>query len=203
MASQPLTYRGYRFPPEVISHAVWLYHRFGLSLRDVEDLLAERGITVTYEAIRQWCLAFGLDYAHRLLRTRAFAKWGPRLSLPRLDRHRHPLRAHLLQPQEDQPEHRVRRPERGRQTGEREHLARQLHALRSGVGLRFKEFKAVVTFNWCGTKAPRGYAGTLASRTERGRRRRISPYVCVPPCSSFQRSQAPCTFIQNCGLVSK
>ena len=49
----------------------------------------------------------------------------------------------------------------------------------------------------------RGYAGTLASRTERGRRRRISPYVCVPACSSFQRSHAPCTFIQNCGLVSK
>jgi len=60
------SYRGYRFPPEIISHAVWLYHRFSLSFRDVEDLLAERGITVTYEAIRQWCLTFGLDYARRL-----------------------------------------------------------------------------------------------------------------------------------------
>ena len=50
------SYRGYRFPPEIISHAVWLYHRFSLSFRDVEDLLAERGITVTYETIRQWCL---------------------------------------------------------------------------------------------------------------------------------------------------
>ena len=43
-----------------------LYHRFGLSFRDVEDLLAERGVTVKYEAIRQWCLTFGLDYARRL-----------------------------------------------------------------------------------------------------------------------------------------
>ena len=66
--SQPPNYRGYRFPPEIISHAVWLYHRFGLSFRDVEDLLAERGVTVTYEAIRQWCLTFGLDYARRLRR---------------------------------------------------------------------------------------------------------------------------------------
>ena len=56
MISQSPSYRGYRFPPAIISHAVWLYHRFGLSFRDVEDLLAERGVTVTYEAIRQWCL---------------------------------------------------------------------------------------------------------------------------------------------------
>ena len=63
MTSQPPSYHGYRFPPEIIGHAVWLYHRFGLSCRDVEDLLAERGITVTYEAIRHWCRTFGLDYA--------------------------------------------------------------------------------------------------------------------------------------------
>ena len=44
-------YGGYRFPPEIISHAVWLYHRFGVSFRDVEDLLAQRGLTVSYEAI--------------------------------------------------------------------------------------------------------------------------------------------------------
>ena len=56
MMSQPPSYRGYRFPPEIISHAVWLYHRFGLSFRDVEDLLAERGVSVTYASIRQWCL---------------------------------------------------------------------------------------------------------------------------------------------------
>ena len=70
MMSQPPSYRGYRFPPEIISHAVWLYHRFGLSFRDVEDLLAERGVSVTYESIRQWCLTFGLDYARRLRRHR-------------------------------------------------------------------------------------------------------------------------------------
>ena len=66
MTNPSPSYRGYRFLPEIISHAVWLYHRFGLSFRDVEDLLAERGITVTYEAIRQWCRTFGLDYARRL-----------------------------------------------------------------------------------------------------------------------------------------
>ena len=70
MTSQPPSYRGYRFPSEIISHAVWLYYRFGLSFRDVEDLLAERGITVTYEAIRLWCRTFGLDYARRLRRRR-------------------------------------------------------------------------------------------------------------------------------------
>ena len=66
MTQQPPPYRGYRFPPEIISRAVWLYHRFSLSFRDVEDLLAERGVTVTYETIRQWCLTFGLEYARRL-----------------------------------------------------------------------------------------------------------------------------------------
>jgi putative transposase len=49
------SYRGYRFPAEIINHAVWMYHRFCLSFRDVEDLLAQRGITVSYEAIRLWC----------------------------------------------------------------------------------------------------------------------------------------------------
>ena len=53
---------------EIISHAVWLYHRFGVSFRDVEDLLAQRGITVSYEAIRLWCLTFGSAYARRLKR---------------------------------------------------------------------------------------------------------------------------------------
>ena len=58
-------YFRHRFPPEIISHAVWLYHRYCLSFRDVEDLLAERGITVSYETIRQWCGKFGPDYARR------------------------------------------------------------------------------------------------------------------------------------------
>ena len=63
-------YRGYRFPPEIISHAVWLYYRFCLSFRDTEDLLAERGITVSYETIRQWCTKFGRAYAGALKRRR-------------------------------------------------------------------------------------------------------------------------------------
>jgi putative transposase len=69
MSSQP-NYRGYRFPPEIISHTVWLYHRFTLSLRDIEDLLAERNVIVSYESIRQWCATFGLDYARRLRKRR-------------------------------------------------------------------------------------------------------------------------------------
>ena len=63
MMSQAPSYHGYRFPPDIINHAVWLYHRFGLSFRDVEDLLAQRGITVTYETIRHWCRTFGSAYA--------------------------------------------------------------------------------------------------------------------------------------------
>ena len=70
MTSEPATYPGYRFPAEVISHAVWLYHVFGLSLREVELLLAERGITASHESIRQWCLKFGADFAHKLRRRR-------------------------------------------------------------------------------------------------------------------------------------
>jgi transposase-like protein len=54
-----ISYSGYRFPPEVIQQAVWLYLRFSLSFRDVEDLLAERGITVSYETVRRWVNHFG------------------------------------------------------------------------------------------------------------------------------------------------
>jgi len=61
-------YHGYRFPPEIISHAVWLYYRFSLSLRDVEELLAKRGILVSYETIRQRCRKFGPEYARKLKR---------------------------------------------------------------------------------------------------------------------------------------
>ena len=61
-------YRGYRFPREIISHSVWLYHRFSLSFRDVEELLAKRGIIVSYETIRQWCRKFGPEYARKLTR---------------------------------------------------------------------------------------------------------------------------------------
>jgi len=66
MKSAPSRYHRHRFPPEIIGYAVWVYHRFCLSFRDVEDLLAERGIIVSYEAIRQWCWKFGPDYARRL-----------------------------------------------------------------------------------------------------------------------------------------
>ena len=61
-------YKRHRFPPEIIQYAVWLYHRFNLSHRDIEDLLARRGITVSYESIRLWCNKFGPLYARRLRR---------------------------------------------------------------------------------------------------------------------------------------
>jgi putative transposase len=59
-------YHGHRYPPEIITHAVWLYYSSGLSLKDVEDLPAKRGIVVSYETIRRWGRKFGLDYARRL-----------------------------------------------------------------------------------------------------------------------------------------
>jgi putative transposase len=59
-------YKNHRFPSEIISHAVWLYFRFCLSYRDVEELLFARGVTVTYEAIRKWCRKFGQSYANQL-----------------------------------------------------------------------------------------------------------------------------------------
>jgi putative transposase len=63
-------YRGFRFPPEVIEHAVWLYHCFSLSLRDVELILAARGIVVSYESIREWGLRFGRIFANMLRQRR-------------------------------------------------------------------------------------------------------------------------------------
>jgi putative transposase len=62
------TYKRHRFPPDIISHAVWLYYRFNLSHRDIEDLLAECGINVSREAIRLWCNKFGAIYTRRLKR---------------------------------------------------------------------------------------------------------------------------------------
>ena len=61
-----ISYATYRFPPEIIQHAVWLYFRFPLSYRDVEDLLSERGIDVSYETVRRWALKFGHAYAYKL-----------------------------------------------------------------------------------------------------------------------------------------
>jgi len=72
-----ISYRHHRFPPEIIQQAVWLYFRFPLSFRDVEDLLAERGIDVSYETVRRWALKFGLAYARNLrrLRPRSGSRW--------------------------------------------------------------------------------------------------------------------------------
>jgi transposase-like protein len=67
---QKISYARYRFPPVIIQHAVWLYFRFPLSFRDVEDLLAERGIDVSYETVRRWALKFGQAYARKLRQTR-------------------------------------------------------------------------------------------------------------------------------------
>ena len=64
------TYARHRFPPQIIQHAVWLYFRFALSYRDVEDLLAERGVDVSYETVRRWALKFGRLYASRIRRRR-------------------------------------------------------------------------------------------------------------------------------------
>jgi putative transposase len=71
------SYKGFRFPSEIISHAVWLYFRFSLRFRDVEELLAQRGMVVTSETVRQWCLKFGQTYANELRsrRPRCGDKW--------------------------------------------------------------------------------------------------------------------------------
>lgn len=68
MNTSPVSYKRHRFPPQIIAHAVWLYFRFPLSLRLVEELLLERGIVVSYETIRRWGKKFGPDYARRLSR---------------------------------------------------------------------------------------------------------------------------------------
>jgi len=72
-----ISYRRHRFHPDIIRQAVWLYFRFTMSYRDVEDLLAERGIDVSYETVRLWVLKFGQAYAHRIRKRRptAFDHW--------------------------------------------------------------------------------------------------------------------------------
>ena len=65
------SYKGFRFPVEIISHCVWLYYRFPLSLREVEEMMLARGVTVSHETIRQWTGKFGQAYANRLRRRRA------------------------------------------------------------------------------------------------------------------------------------
>jgi putative transposase len=68
VGSASLSYKGHRYPVEVISHCVWLYHRFPLSFREVEELMLERGIVVSYETVRHWCGKFGQTYADVLRR---------------------------------------------------------------------------------------------------------------------------------------
>jgi putative transposase len=68
MSQEPISYKHHRFPPEIIARAVWLYYRFPLSLRLVEEMLLERGIVVSYETIRRWGIKFGPNYARRLRR---------------------------------------------------------------------------------------------------------------------------------------
>ena len=70
MKLPPNPYHRHRFPADLISHAVWLYHVFSLSFRDIELLLAERGIIVSYESIRRWCLKFAAGFADNLRRRR-------------------------------------------------------------------------------------------------------------------------------------
>jgi putative transposase len=70
MRKPPDPQHRYRFPADLISHAVWLYHVFSLSFRDVELLLAERGVIVSYESVRQWCVKFGASFADKLRRRR-------------------------------------------------------------------------------------------------------------------------------------
>lgn len=74
---QPVSYARHQFPPEIIRHAVWLYLRFSLSYRDIEELLAERGIQATYESVRRWVLKFGPTFARNLrrLRPRPASTW--------------------------------------------------------------------------------------------------------------------------------
>jgi putative transposase len=68
MSKRSSLYKRHRFPPTIIQHVVGLYHRFNLSNRDIEDLMAERGIAISYESIRLWCIKFGPQYARRLRR---------------------------------------------------------------------------------------------------------------------------------------
>lgn len=68
MSTSPVSYKRHHFPAQIIAHAVWLYFRFPLSLRRVEELLLERGIAVSHETIRLWGKKFGPDYARRLRR---------------------------------------------------------------------------------------------------------------------------------------
>ncbi|PZG92188.1 IS6 family transposase [Streptomyces sp. NTH33] len=70
MDSAPPSYQGHRYPVEIIAHCVWLYFRFPLSFREVEELMLERGVRLSYETVRRWCAKFGQSYANGLHRRR-------------------------------------------------------------------------------------------------------------------------------------
>jgi putative transposase len=74
-AASSLLYKGYRYPVEIISYCVWLYHRFPLSFREVEEMMMERGMIVSYETIRAWCRTFGSDLRERAASPSAPARW--------------------------------------------------------------------------------------------------------------------------------
>jgi putative transposase len=71
MTTSESLYQRHRFPSEIISHCVWLYFRFSVSFRDVEELMSSRGVSLTYETVREWCLKFGQTYANGLRRKTA------------------------------------------------------------------------------------------------------------------------------------
>ena len=70
MTAASSSYKGHRYPGEIIAHCVWLYHRFPLSFREVAELMLARGVAVSYETIRAWCAKFGQAYANQLRRRR-------------------------------------------------------------------------------------------------------------------------------------
>ena len=74
---RPISFKRHRFPPEIIRHAIWLYARFTLSFRDVEELLAERGIDASYETVRRWFLKFGPSIAANIRRGALFVDGQP------------------------------------------------------------------------------------------------------------------------------
>jgi hypothetical protein len=91
----PNPYKRHRFPGEISSHAVWLYYRFSVSHRDVEELLFERSMVVSYETIRKWCRKFGQDYANKLRRPPVTRNASCRSTVPLITQHFRPRR-HLL-----------------------------------------------------------------------------------------------------------
>ncbi len=87
MKKPAISYKRHRFPQQIIAHAVWLYFRFPLSLRDIEDLLAERGIAVSFQTVSEWTTKFGLKFAHQLKR-RSIGNFADKWHLDDVNRHR-------------------------------------------------------------------------------------------------------------------